>query len=104
MFQEEEIIIDTQKIKSFLSNYTEKLVLENLKKILDDPEFKNACTCDRCLFDMATYALNRLPAKYFVSHQGELQTKIIEFENQMQVDIITTVTKAIEIVSVHPRH
>ena len=72
--------------------------------LLGKKEFKDICTCQRCLIDIATYSLNRLPAKYIASHEGEVQTKIDEFENQLQVDTISTVTKAIETVSKHPRH
>jgi len=72
--------------------------------VLKKPEFDDICKCKQCLIDIATYTLNRLPARYFSSHQGEIQAKIEEFENQLQVDAISTVIKAIEKVSANPRH
>ncbi len=75
-----------------------------MEDLLEKPEFKNICKCKQCLIDIATYVLNRLPAKYFSSYQGEIQTKISEFESQLQVDVITTVTKAIKKISSEPRH
>ncbi|MFW6035777.1 MAG: late competence development ComFB family protein [Halothermotrichaceae bacterium] len=87
-----------------MENYTEKIVLETMEDLLNKPEFKDICTCEKCLLDIATFVLNRLPAKYFASRQGELQSKIEEFESQLQVDTISTVTKAIKKVSAKPRH
>jgi len=75
-----------------------------MEDILEKPEFKDICKCKKCLIDVATYVLNRLPARYFTSYQGEVLTKIAEFENQLQVDAISTVTKAIKKVSSDPRH
>jgi len=96
--------IDSNIIENELTNYTERIVIEAINEILSQDKFNNTCTCKRCLIDIATYSLNRLPAKYISSHEGEVLTKILEFENQLQVDIISTVTKAIETVSKHPRH
>ena len=78
--------------------------METMEDLLKSKEFNDICTCKLCLIDIATYALNRLTARYVASHQGEVQTKITEFESQLKVDTISTVTKAIKTVSKRPRH
>lgn len=75
-----------------------------MEDLINKEEFKDICTCKLCLLDIASYTLNRLPARYIASHQGEVQTKISEFERQLQVDAISTITKAIRTVSRNPRH
>ncbi|MFP4662561.1 MAG: late competence development ComFB family protein [Halanaerobiales bacterium] len=100
----EEIKINLKEIGKELTNYTERIVIETMEEVLGEDKFSNTCTCKRCLLDIATYSLNRLPAKYISSHEGEVRTKIQDFEGQLQVDAITIVTKAIETVSKSPRH
>lgn len=93
------------EIKGNLTNHTEQVVLETMEELLiKEEDFKNICTCKRCLIDIASYVLNRLPARYIASHEGEVQTKIDEYQNQVQVDAISTVTKAIHVISKKPRH
>ena len=95
---------DFFEIQDKLRNHTEDIVLETMKTLLTKNKFKNICTCEQCLLDIASYALNRLPTKYIASPEGDLHTKIAEFENQVDVDAIATVTKAIKIINEKPRH
>ena len=96
--------LDKKVLKTNLHNHTEDIVLDTLEDLLENKnkQFENVCTCDNCLLDMASYALNRLPAKYVSTHKGSLHTKIEEFEQQYQVDIIKVVTQAINIVAENP--
>ncbi len=93
-----------KSLKDKLKNHTEDIVLENMEEMLTSEEFAGVCTCEKCLLDIASYALNRLPAKYIVSHSGNVHTKIAEFEQQYRVDIIKVLTQGIKIVSKNPRH
>ena len=93
-----------KKISESLTNHTEEIVLETLKELINNDEFDDICKCKYCKIDIASYALNRLPARYISSPKGELQTKINEFENQIKVDTISAITKAIKTVSENPRH
>ncbi|ACL70660.1 late competence development ComFB family protein [Halothermothrix orenii] len=95
---------DIDSIKKDLKNNTEKIVLETMEEVLSKPEYKDVCKCHQCLLDIASYALNRLPAKYIASSKGDLHTKIAEFENQVNVDALSTVAKAIKVVSKNPHH
>ncbi|MGM0410038.1 MAG: late competence development ComFB family protein [Bacillota bacterium] len=93
-----------QKLQEDLHNHTEDLVLDQLENILSKEKFSNVCQCEQCLLDMASYTLNRIPAKYIASHSGGIHAKLAEFEQQYIVDITSTITQAIKIVSKNPRH
>lgn len=97
--------IDKSKLKKELYNHTEDLVLDTMKNLLEkesNEKFEDVCTCKYCLLDIASYSLNRLPAKYVASPRGSLHTKLEEFEQQYQVDIIKTLTRAINLVNQKP--
>ena len=92
------------KLKENLHNYTEDLVLETMKNVLSQEKFSDVCKCEQCLLDIASFTLNRVPAKYIVSHAGNIHAKLDEFKQQYNVDIISTITKAIKVVSKEPHH
>ena len=81
-----------------LKNYMEELVfnmIEDLSKKI------SICTCQKCI---AAIALNELPPKYVVTEKGELYSKLEILKQQFEVDIVSSVTKAIEKVGNHPQH
>lgn len=96
--------LNLDKIKHNLKNHTEDLVLETMEELLVENQYNNICTCRQCLLDIASYALNRLPPKYIASAKGDLHTKISEFHQQAQVDLISAVTRAIKKVAKNPHH
>ncbi|MFW5981687.1 MAG: late competence development ComFB family protein [Halanaerobiaceae bacterium] len=100
----EAVTINSKEISPHLKNHTEEIVLETIEDLINNSEFDDICKCQLCLIDIATYALNKLPARYIASREGEVQTKINEFESQIKVDTISAVTKAIQTVSNKPRH
>jgi competence protein ComFB len=87
-----------------LSNNTEKLVVETMEELLVKSKYENVCTCKECLLDIASYALNRLPAKYIFSPKRDLFTQIVKFENKVNMDVKSTVKKAIRVIDKNPRH
>lgn len=91
------------KIRSRLKNHTEEIVLDTLQELLNKDEYNDVCTSEECLLDMATYALNRLPAKYVATEKGEVYTKTEELEQQHSVDILSVVTRAIKVVNENRR-
>ncbi|MGM0602540.1 MAG: late competence development ComFB family protein [Bacillota bacterium] len=93
-----------ENIRKKLHNHTEDLVLNSMSELLKREKFQDICTCEECLVDMATYALNRLPAKYVATKKGEVYTKTAELEQQNSVDLLATVTKAINIVAKDCHH
>lgn len=84
-----------------IKNYMEELVLEAVKEL---SKKLSVCTCEKYMLDVAAIALNQLPPKYLVTEKGEVYSKIESLTQQFGVDIITTVTKAIEIVNNNPQH
>jgi len=93
-----------KKLKESLNNITEEIVLEKLSDMLEREEFKDVCKDQDCLLDMASYALNRLPAKYVATSQGEVFSKTEELEQQHSVDVVSVVTRAIKVVSENDHH
>ena len=72
--------------------------LDHMRKNLD------CCQCEKCRLDIASYALNRLPAKYVATSQGEIMTKIFEFNTQFETQVMAAITNAALVVKEHPRH
>ena len=84
-----------------LVNVMEKVVEDKLEEML---RTENCCQCDRCLEDMKAIALNKLPAKYVSTHNGELFSKLDSTLRQRVVDINVAVSNAIACVSKKPSH
>ncbi len=85
-----------------IKNYMEDLVWQTLEKILAVNPL--VCHCDRWRHDIAAFALNSLPPKYIVSRKGETFTRIRMMEMQFSTDIITAISRAIEVVGSKPNH
>ncbi len=82
-------------------NVMEAFVTERIEAMLEN---ENCCKCDRCLDDMKAISLNKLPAKYVSSHNGELFSKLDASIRQNAVDINIAVAAAIDAVSKRPSH
>lgn len=73
-------------------------------KIQDMLRGEDICQCERCIDDMKAIALNRLPAKYVSTHNGELFSKLDAMIRQNSVDINIAVAEAIYMVAKRPSH
>lgn len=82
-------------------NVMEAFVSERIEERLAN---ETCCKCERCMDDMKAIALNKLPAKYVSSHNGELFSKLDASIRQNAVDINIAVTAAIDAVSKRPSH
>lgn len=85
-----------------LRNHTEVVV----QQVLQDYLRKNQllCSCERCKSDIMALALNRLPARYYVSSRGEIMT---QWESQAlpdQARIMSEVVRAAQQVNETPSH
>lgn len=85
-----------------LKNFMEDLVWQQLDEVLES--HKNVCTCEKCRFDIVAVALNLLPPRYVVTAQGETYSKAMSLEQQFNVDIVTAISQAVQLVSSQPRH
>lgn len=84
-----------------LVNIMEQLVNDKLEEMLKG---EKCCKCDRCIEDMTAKALNKLPAKYVSTHNGELFSKLDSAVRQNSVDINVAVAEAIACISKNPSH
>ncbi|MDE7326106.1 MAG: late competence development ComFB family protein [Lachnospiraceae bacterium] len=84
-----------------LRNMTEGIVLKKLNLM---KESLDCCTCEHCLLDIASYALNRLPAKYVATTQGELLSRLDSLEPQYDATVMTVILQGAILVKDHPRH
>ena len=85
-----------------LKNYTEVVVQQALQEYL----LKNnlSCSCEHCQADIMALALNRLPARYYVSLRGEILTQWESHALPDQARIMADVVRAAQQVSVTPSH
>ncbi|AGC68267.1 hypothetical protein Cst_c12760 [Thermoclostridium stercorarium subsp. stercorarium DSM 8532] len=84
-----------------LKNYMEEIVFNFIDDVLKDIDM---CKCDICKLDVAAKALNELPPQYFVTEKGEVYSKINNLRLQFEVDVISAITRAAEVVRKKPRH
>lgn len=84
-----------------LRNVMEDAVNKKLDEMMDD---LGCCKCKYCRLDITAYALNRLPAKYVVTHKGRLISKLDIMEKQFDTDLVAVIAKGAEVVKEHPRH
>lgn len=85
-----------------LRNFSEVMVKQAMDEYLAKADLP--CKCERCRADIAAFALNRLPPRYYVSLRGEVMT---HFESQMAPDrarVLAEVVAAGQVVSAYPSH
>lgn len=85
-----------------LKNYMEVAVIQTINEMLKKE--KEICGCERCRMDMAAMALNSLPPKYIVNHNGEVYTRVSMMQSQIATDVLSAVTKSIMKIGSNPRH
>lgn len=85
-----------------LKNMMEEAVEYQLNKIL--PTMPTVCSCDKCRLDMAAFALNRLSPQYVRTDTGALFQKLNNSSQQAEIEVLTTVMSAVNIISQHPKH
>lgn len=84
-----------------LKNYMEDLVKMYMDNLIKDMDI---CKCEQCCSDIMAIALNNLPSKYVVTNEGETYSKTSILIQQFEIDVISEITKAIEMVRKNPRH
>lgn len=84
-----------------LINIMEDIVKDKLTEMLKNEQ---CCKCERCFEDMTALALNKLPARYVSTHNGELFSKLNSLVRQNSVDLNIAVAEAIACVSKRPSH
>ncbi|WP_407308609.1 late competence development ComFB family protein [Desulfosporosinus sp. SB140] len=85
-----------------LKNHMEIVVQQALQDYLRQNTI--TCSCEHCQADIMALTLNRLPARYFVSLQGEILTQIESQALPDQARIMAEVVRAAQQVSATPSH
>ena len=85
-----------------LKNHTEIVVQQALQTYLRSNTL--SCFCELCQADIMALALNRLPARYYVSLRGEIMTHCEAYGNPDQARIMAEVVRATQQVSAAPSH
>ena len=84
-----------------IRNYMEDCVGMLIDRVISEID---CCKCENCRYDVTAIALNSLPPKYVVTRRGEFYTKLDFLHQQFDVDIVSAITKAVELVKQNPRH
>lgn len=84
-----------------LKNHMEEVVFNLIDHVIVDMD---VCKCEKCVNDIAAISLNSLPAKYVVTEKGELYSKVSLLKMQVEVDVITAITRAALLVKESPKH
>lgn len=84
-----------------LKNEMETLIQQKLEEIIDELD---CCKCAQCRMDIVSYALNRLPSKYYATEEGKVFSKLDNISPQCEADMIAALVQAVEVVKANPRH
>jgi len=84
-----------------LRNLVEEHVVERYKAL--SVHFPQFCGCDTCRADVLVFALNRLPAKYVASTEGQVVTEFNLDRDQMRATIDVTMMDGFRKVASAPR-
>lgn len=82
-----------------LINLMEETVLTKINQLLPNTGY---CQCENCRMDIATYALNRLPAQYVQSVKGKVLYRFASSQVQRDIEVTVAVSQAIEVVGKDP--
>jgi competence protein ComFB len=85
-----------------LKNHTEITVHKALRDYLRNNRI--SCSCERCQADIMALALNRLPARYYISLRGEIMTQWELQTPPDQARVMADVVRAAQQVSTTPSH
>lgn len=88
---------------SILVNEAERMVVDELERLLDDAESRGICTCEDCVLDMAALALNTVKPLYRVSLLGTLYAQAAD-GTEYADRIRKAVDTAVEKVRKNPSH
>ena len=97
------INMENTESKYHLKNTMESIVIEKVTE-----KFKNtsdACTCEKCFYDICAIVLNSLSPHYTTTAEGELMDKTkVTLNIQIHSRVSIEVLKAIELVKSKPMH
>lgn len=84
-----------------VKNVMEDIVIARMKSII---EKSGACQCDQCQSDVAAYVLSKLQPKYVSTVSGELFSKSIQLDPDLENQMILLIAEGVKLVTENPRH
>lgn len=87
----------------FLKNEAERLVFDELETQFKNPKYKDICTCEDCVLDMAALALNSVKPMYRVSLIGKMYAEALDRTDYAD-EVRQAVINAIDKISANPSH
>lgn len=84
-----------------VKNVMEDIVIERMKSII---EKSGGCQCDQCQSDIAAFTLSKLQPKYVSTVNGELFSKSIQLDLDLENQLVLLIAEGIKLVSEKPRH
>lgn len=84
-----------------VKNVMEDIVIGRMKSII---EKSGICQCDQCQSDVAAYALSKLQPKYVSTVSGELFSKSVQLDPDLENQMILLIAEGVKLVSEKPRH
>lgn len=81
---------------SMLINETEIVVIEELERRLGENGYDDVCTCQDCILDMVSYALNHLQPVYRSTLRGAIYAQQLhtgEYREKVRITILEAITK-----------
>lgn len=88
---------------SFLVNDSERMVLDELGRRLDNAAEEGLCDCQDCVVDMATLALNMVEPHYHASLLGTMYAHAAE-NSKFADKVRDAVDAAVRKVKANPSH
>ena len=87
-----------------LVNIMEDIVIAELEKQLQLPEYAKICKCQECVLDMTAIALNQIKPMYgsLNSFKGAMYKDHVG--QKAETDVISAIRKSIKKVANHPSH
>ena len=84
-----------------VKNVMEHIVIGRMGSIM---EKSGCCMCDQCQSDVAAYVLSKIKPKYVSTVSGELYSKSIQLDTNVENEMVFQIAEAVQIVMQKPRH
>jgi Late competence development protein ComFB. len=84
-----------------VKNVMEDIVIGRMGSIM---EKSGCCMCDQCQSDVAAYVLSKIKPKYVSTVSGELYSKSIQLDTNVENEMVFQIAEAVQIVMQKPRH
>ncbi len=84
-----------------VKNVMEEIVFARMESII---EKSGCCQCDQCKSDVAAYTLSNLKPKYVSTVSGELFSKSVQLDTNVENQMVLLLAEAVQLVMEKPRH